>query len=435
MYASTDNQASGRADTRATTAANRDNRQSRLVQLTKRSLQLLGGGFAVSVCLSMLAATQAVAGSFSITKIADTRSDFTNIFNGAAINDSGTVAFVAAPNSTQQGVYISNGSAITEIINSNGLPSLFNAQPPLSNPQIAPISYSFVPLIDINNNGTVAFIANQTQPSGARDTTQKIFVSQDGAFTTRGIVLNSPRYGGESISAIALNNQEQLTYLGRTNGVAFPNSNRIVLTSASQPDVTITTAGTPRFGSSVPETPFSSITDVANNTGEVTFAATRRSDNTSAIFTSRGGEPTSIVENPASALGVNDNGDVALSSGDAIRLLDRASGLLTTIADTSGSFNSLSTPAINNDREVAFTATLNSGEKGIFTGADPVEDKVVATGDTLEGSTVTDLNFLRSGLNNNGQIAFYAHLADGTQGIFRAEPSEVETPRGASASS
>ncbi len=53
---------------------------------------------------------------------------------------------------------------------------------------------------------------------------------------------------------------------------------------------------------------------------------------------------------------------------------------------------------------------------------------MIATGDSLAGSTVTDLNFLgRPGLNNLGQIAFYVKLANGEQAIYRAEPV-AETP-------
>jgi hypothetical protein len=41
---------------------------------------------------------------------------------------------------------------------------------------------------------------------------------------------------------------------------------------------------------------------------------------------------------------------------------------------------------------------------------------------------VTNLGFFREGLNDAGQVAFYASLADGTQGIFRADPEFVSKP-------
>jgi hypothetical protein len=40
-------------------------------------------------------------------------------------------------------------------------------------------------------------------------------------------------------------------------------------------------------------------------------------------------------------------------------------------------------------------------------------DKLIGTGDELFDSTVTSLTFAREGLNNLGQIAFSAQLADG----------------------
>ena len=37
-----------------------------------------------------------------------------------------------------------------------------------------------------------------------------------------------------------------------------------------------------------------------------------------------------------------------------------------------------------------------------------------------------------NGLNDSGQLSFYAELADGTQGIFRAEPEPEQVPEPAS---
>jgi hypothetical protein len=70
---------------------------------------------------------------------------------------------------------------------------------------------------------------------------------------------------------------------------------------------------------------------------------------------------------------------------------------------------------------VAFLGYPDAGGQGIFTGPDPVADKVIRTGDPLFGSTVTAVNF-EHGLNDAGQIVFLAELADGTRGVFRADP-------------
>jgi hypothetical protein len=88
---------------------------------------------------------------------------------------------------------------------------------------------------------------------------------------------------------------------------------------------------------------------------------------------------------------------------------------------------------------VAFGARISGAasgttEEGIYL-ADPEELlTVVRTGTLLEGSWVTDLNVTssssemfgpyrdQSGLNDHGQIAFWAELADGREGIFRFTP-------------
>jgi len=58
---------------------------------------------------------------------------------------------------------------------------------------------------------------------------------------------------------------------------------------------------------------------------------------------------------------------------------------------------------------------------GIFTGPDPGGDRVIATGDPLFGSIVVGLDFTPTGLNDAGQIAFAATLADGRQVVARAD--------------
>jgi hypothetical protein len=80
--------------------------------------------------------------------------------------------------------------------------------------------------------------------------------------------------------------------------------------------------------------------------------------------------------------------------------------------------------AINNQGVVVFGAFTDrvDGTYGMFTGPDPIADKVIQEGDTLLGATITDLSFSRGGFNNRGQIAFNATLSDGTSGVFVATP-------------
>nr|WP_242022142.1 PEP-CTERM sorting domain-containing protein [Trichocoleus sp. FACHB-90] len=187
-----------------------------------------------------------------------------------------------------------------------------------------------------------------------------------------------------------------------------------------------------------------------NDQGTVAFSAdVYQSDSfyddlSSGIFTGNGtrdnGEIiTNTIANSNGAFNrfsdpsINNSGTVAFSA-----VLDAGlSGVFTgngttttTIADSSGAFNSFfRTPSINDFGTVAFLAGLDAGGSGIFTGNNPLKDKVIVTGDTLFGSTVQELSFYREGLNNSGQVAFFASLANGTGGIFRADPIVVEPPK------
>jgi hypothetical protein len=121
-------------------------------------------------------------------------------------------------------------------------------------------------------------------------------------------------------------------------------------------------------------------------------------------------------------IGVN-NGSLSIivSDGTSTRI----------VADTNGPFAEFpqyldSVPrtgiSINDRSDVAFMAVLDNGDLGIFTGPDVVKNKVIAIGDSLAGSSVSYLILSKQSLNNNGQIAFQATLADGRMVIVRAEP-------------
>jgi hypothetical protein len=106
-------------------------------------------------------------------------------------------------------------------------------------------------------------------------------------------------------------------------------------------------------------------------------------------------------------------------------------GPLTTVADTRGAFSSFGfrPPSLNTAGDVAFHATLDDfATSGIFVGPDPVADRVVATGDTLDGATVQNLTFCEEGLSDSGELAFIAQLADPDDPngfrmtVFRAAP-------------
>jgi hypothetical protein len=97
------------------------------------------------------------------------------------------------------------------------------------------------------------------------------------------------------------------------------------------------------------------------------------------------------------------------------------------LIDTNGPAKDLLDVALNELGTIVFQATLDDGRSGLFSGPDLLADKIIATGDTLFGSTVTEVAFDR-GLNDSNQVAFSYALANGSRGIAMAtvpEPAGV----------
>jgi hypothetical protein len=179
---------------------------------------------------------------------------------------------------------------------------------------------------------------------------------------------------------------------------------------------------------------------IFNDTGAVVFRG-NLDDSRVGIFVADGKKTVSIAvfddtfryAGGNSSYSINNSGRVIFiaSSGELGGVYVGDGSSLKQIADTSGAyslfpvgtFHNIS-PAINNQGKVAFRAQLRDGRSGIFSGPDSVNDKVISTGDTLFGSNVVSIQFNRYGLNDEGQIAFNALLADGTQGIYLAIPNK-----------
>jgi hypothetical protein len=180
-----------------------------------------------------------------------------------------------------------------------------------------------------------------------------------------------------------------------------------------------------------------------NNLGNIAFEESVDSG-TSGIFVTDGSSfKTIAAPDPNVNVGrpnLNDSGTVVFhrffNDRAGEELVSGNGGPLTVIADTSGPFQSFgfffgfTAPALNNNGDVAFLADLDSGGSGIFVGPDPVGDRVIGTGDTLDGSVVTNLRFCDEGLNDSGQLAFQAtfddpSVPDGRRvAVYRATPAQ-----------
>ena len=80
-------------------------------------------------------------------------------------------------------------------------------------------------------------------------------------------------------------------------------------------------------------------------------------------------------------------------------------------------------PKINDAGTVVFQAQrFGTTDAGIFTGPDPVADRVITQGDALDGSTVVAVD-INLDLNRHGQVALLAVLDDGRTGLYLASPA------------
>ena len=296
--------------------------------------------------------------------IADTSGEFSFLGVGPAINDRGTVAFLAGLDSGDAGYFTGNGKTTTLIADSSGR---FNFQriPTLDNLFGEPV---------INDRGRVAFRADLDRGG------KGIFLNTNDRIRT----IAAPRSGLTTFGITPdINSRGTVVFLAGT--VPVPGSIEVE-------------------GQTIP------IAELFQNAG---------------IFTTRGNNLRTIADTSdgfalfSSSPAINDRGTVAFvavrPSGEAEVVTGRG-GRLTSIANSRGDFRSFGGVDINDEGTVAYLADFDAGGSGLFVRG----QEIISTGDQLLGSAVTDLNFLNKGFNDDS-VAFWAELADGRSGVFRAD--------------
>ncbi|MBA3920923.1 MAG: hypothetical protein H0X31_04090, partial [Nostocaceae cyanobacterium] len=380
---------------------------------------------------------QAHAASFTFTKIADTQSDFTSLENGIALNDSGVVSFVGTKPTTS-GVFTGNGTAIATIIDATNLPSLFPPGLPPGPPNFflgySPNSYSLGKTTAINNQGSVLFTATNSSSLTPRQSLseQGLFKSRNGSISKVAALSSDSIFSSfqtsQNYTSFDLNDSErivssisQLDYTPRLYEhtiIAIDGRNiAIGISGANAPQryvyaPTINHQGTVYYAAS------GTGTDVANqlvvnnlhvvNNGVDTpifdpsvQVTTLAANNSGSVFSGR-------LNNNVFGKGLSEPGIFQVENGVAKRIFDGTADFID----------------INNQGTVAFGST-----KQISLLSNGVSEQIIGIGDSLLGSTVQTVFFPSSkSLNNAGQVAFYAHLADGTKGIFRADPISTKVP-------
>jgi hypothetical protein len=185
-----------------------------------------------------------------------------------------------------------------------------------------------------------------------------------------------------------------------------------------------------------------------NDAGTIAFTATPTGGK-NGLFEDKGGMRSTIYDANNPLFNgffdpvINNKGTLLFEAGlktGGIGLFTGNGGAVNTIVTSAagspfGGFSGSSYPtySINDKGQVAFIAFLKGQTTtGIYTGSDPVADKVIAVGDTLNGGTITTLDMGDRALNDSGQIAFRAVTKDAhgivTDGIYVASLPAAPTP-------
>jgi hypothetical protein len=114
---------------------------------------------------------------------------------------------------------------------------------------------------------------------------------------------------------------------------------------------------------------------------------------------------------------INNSGTVAFTGtlNSVTGVFTTTDGVSVTLVGTGGTDR----VAINNSGRVAFRST----DAGIYVGRPgSIDEKVIAAGDPIDGSTFDGGFIWEEAINDAGQVAFWAELADGRRGVYRADP-------------
>jgi len=341
------------------------------------------------------------AKTYKFTKIADIPS--TNNYLQPAINSSGHVAYGTDYDGTRyNSISVGNGKETPQILTQNF--------------SFSGIGEYALRSSTLNDDGYVAFIGIDTN------------TGIEGVYKTNGSdsVLIYEITGGMYHGPVDINNHGNVAFLVPTSG-----GNIVYLGEGLELTTLIDTSQNELEGLGYPR---------LNDNDAIAISSNYDNASAGGLFKTDGSTITSVALNTSadpqsefnsfSLGGINNNGEVAfggwLNNGE-IRAFTGDGTAIKEIMNTEDNLFSnntgLSNIAINTNGMVAYMFGKPEGNGwGIYTGPDPKLHKVVADGDRFLGSPVSSLFMGVNGINDYGQIAFFASHGIMEKAVFRADP-------------
>jgi hypothetical protein len=345
-------------------------------------------------------------GSYSFVKIADTEAIFELLDMEPTLNDSGRVAFWAQESQNVDGIFTGTGGLLDTVlhVSETGVQDIWGYK-------------------SINSNGVVAvqlqYLNNNTTIEVRDGATHTVIVSVSGTNLTD---LADPQINDHGV--VSFWGEELEVGVGTFQGIYTGNGIGPINTVVDH------TAGADFFR-------FAEYTSI-NNAGEVAYAA-KADGGEYALYKNTGAvrtlvaAPNGSFESVGDAGFLNNNGDVVFNGGGMegvwnwSGVYSGSGGTITEHIYAKGDDSVAYTfvvlyPNRNDNGDIAFLAQRTGTGNGLYAGPDPVADKVLEVGDTLDGKTVVALSTGRHFLNNQGQMVFHVTLSDGSFAIYRADP-------------
>ena len=366
----------------------------------------------VTAAALALTATTLHAGPYSFAKLAQSGGPLES-FGVPAVNAGGAVAFFAYPAAGGQGIYRADGSGVTTIAvtSEEGFYSFTGCG-----------SMQLVSSPAIDGPGHVFFRGYTFDPD-TWDCWESIYCGEGSGVAA----VTDSGAGGDLYSDWcnpSASASEVLAFRGR-DGEGTIGIYRSA--SGAAPELVIDDSG---------ELQSFSDPDV-NDAGEVVFYAYDALGR-EGIYVTSGGAPAVVARTDFGYWSISQ--EAAIAGGPVVAFLAEDAewshavfiwdGALAEIADDLGPYSGFYAVSVNDSRDVAFRAETDEWITGIFTGPDPVADRVIAGGDSLFGSVVTSLECGRHALNDAGQVAFVYQLESGESGIALASPGTTTSVKG-----